>query len=60
MKTLFISLLLSIVFLHLSAQNITTPYASIGTKALPVVNLMSFGNPIFEVRKSKHKWIKRA
>ena len=35
-------------------------YASIGTKALPVVNLMSFGNPIFEVRKSKHKWIKRS
>ena len=39
MKKLFVSILFSIVCLHLSAQNISNPYASIGKKAPKVATV---------------------
>lgn len=34
-------------------------YHSINHKALPQIQLLPFGDPIFKVRGSKHKWVKK-
>ena len=33
-------------------------YASIKAKAIPEIRLLKFGDPLFKVKRSKHKWIR--
>lgn len=34
-------------------------YSMMGGKATPQIDLMPFGNEMFVVKASKHKWVKR-
>lgn len=34
-------------------------YNSIGERALPEVKLIDFGSSVFQIKKSKHKWVER-
>lgn len=34
-------------------------YNSIGERALPEVKLVDFGSSVFQIKKSKHKWVER-
>lgn len=35
-------------------------FASIGDRAYPQIELKAYGDPMFQIRKSKHKWIRKA
>ncbi|MBI2450751.1 MAG: phenylacetate--CoA ligase family protein [Parcubacteria group bacterium] len=50
-----------IIFEHLLKLNIEYRklYSSISKKALPQIELIPFGDPIFQVKKSKHGWVRR-
>jgi len=54
-------LLKEVIFQHLVKLNseYRKLHASIGERALPHIELIAFGDPIFQVKKSKHRWIQR-
>ena len=56
-----IKLVKEVIFQHLIKLNseYRKLHASIGDKALPYIELIPFGDPMFQVKKSKHRWVTR-